>query len=465
MTSTQIQDEAATRLRPGLSGTTLLPGDPGYDDARTLFNSMIDRRPAVIAQCATTEDVARAIEFGRSHGLEIAVRGGGHGVAGRAVASDGLVVDLRRMNTVTVDPAARTARVSGGATMSHLDRATARHGLATTGGRVSTTGVVGLTIGGGSGWLERRFGLACDNMLAAEVVTADGRTVRADERENPDLFWALHGGGGNFGVVTSLTMRLYPLTAVTVALLLWPPDAARDVLTVYRAYMESAPEEVGGAALYLTAPPETFVPDDLVGRQAFTVIAVYAGTGPEADDALAPLTGLDHTGGLLAEMPYADFQCMLDDPPGFRNYWSAEHLATLPDEAIDRFCARAADMVIPSASQHILLPLGGAVSRGDPDHPVPWRSAPWVVHPLGLWEEPADDERAIAWARGTIRDMRPWSTGAVYLNFIGNEGRDRVVAGVGADNHRRLAEVKARYDPDNVFHLNQNIEPAAPATA
>ncbi|MFC5752186.1 FAD-binding oxidoreductase [Actinomadura rugatobispora] len=460
MTSTRIQDEAAARLRPGLSGIALLPDDPGYEDARTIFNSMIDRRPAVIAQCATAGDVARAIEVGRSLGLEIAVRGGGHGVAGKGITDGGLVIDLRRMSTVTVDPAARTARVSGGALMSDLDRATEPHGLATTGGRVSTTGVAGLTLGGGSGWLERLWGLVCDNLLDVELVTADGEIVHAGEEENPDLFWALHGGGGNFGVATALTLRLHPLSKVTVALLLWPPAAARDVLTDYRAFIDSAPDQVGGAAIYLTAPPEPFVPEDLVGRQALAILAVYAGTGPEADDALAPMTGLEYTGGLVAEMPYADFQCMLDDPPGFRNYWSAEHIGALPDEALDRFAARAADMVVPSASQHILLPLGGAVADGGTDYPVPWRSAPWVVHPLGLWENAEDDERAIAWARGTIRDMRPWSIGAVYLNFIGNEGRDRVIAGVGADNHRRLSEVKARYDPENVFHLNQNIEPA-----
>ncbi|GAA2456729.1 FAD-binding oxidoreductase [Actinomadura vinacea] len=454
---TQIRDEAATRLRPRLSGRTLLPDDPGYEEARTLFNSMIDRRPAVIAQCADPTDVARAIEFGRGHDLEIAVRGGGHGVAGKALTEGGLVIDLSRMTTVTVDADARTARVAGGAIMSDLDRATERYGLATTGGRVSTTGVGGFALGGGSGWLERRYGLACDNLLEVELVTAAGETVRANEDDNPDLFWALHGGGGNFGVATSLTFRLHPLSQVTVALLLWPPD--RDVVTAYRDFMESAPDTVGGAAIYLTAPPEPFVPDDLVGRLTLVILIVHAGTGPDADDAIGPMTGLGHTGGLIAEMPYADLQCMLDDPPGFRNYWSAEYVASLPDDAVDRFRARAPDMVVPSASQHILFPLGGAVADTPADYPIPWRTARWAVHPLGLWERPEDDERAIAWARGTLRDMRPWSTGAVYLNFIGNEGRDRVIAGLGTDNYDRLRQVKAQYDPDNIFHLNHNIEP------
>ncbi|MFF5264208.1 FAD-binding oxidoreductase [Actinomadura viridis] len=459
MTSTGAGGAALTELGTGFAGEVIVPDGTAYDEARALFNAMIDRRPAVIAQCAGAGDVVRAIGFARSAGLEIAVRGGGHGVAGAAATDGGLVVDLRRMNAVTVDPVARTARAGGGATMSHLDRATEAFGLATTGGRVSTTGVGGFTLGGGSGWLEREYGLACDNLVEVELVTADGERIRASEEEHPELFWALHGGGGNFGAATSLTFRLYPLAAVTVGILLWPPEAGPEVVRAYRDFMAAAPGEVGGAAIYLTAPPEEFVPEPLVGRLALALVLTYAGTGPEADAAIAPMLTLAHSGGGVLEMPYADLQCMLDDPPGFRNYWSAEYLASLPDEAVDAFCDRAADMVVPSASQHILLPQGGAVANTGTHYPIPWRTAPWAVHPLGLWEATADDERAIAWARDLRADMRPWSAGAVYLNFIGDEGRDRVVAGLGADNYRRLAAVKARYDPDNVFHLNHNIRP------
>ena len=456
----QIDRAALDGLRKGFTGQTIVPGDPAYGEARAIFNAMIDRRPGVIAQCANVNDVVRAVHFGRNLGLEIAVRGGGHGVAGKALTDGGLVIDLRRMNAVSVDPEARTAIVAGGATMSHLDRATGLHGLATTGGRVSTTGVGGFTLGGGGGWLDRKFGLACDNLLSVELVTADGSIVRASDDENPELFWALHGGGGNFGVATSFTFRLHGLPSVTAALLLWRPGAGPDVLRTYRDFMGSAPDEVGGAVVYLTGPAEEFVPEHLVGELALAVVVVYAGPEAEARKAAAAMLALGHEGELIAEMPYAELQCMLDDPPGYRNYWSAEYLDALPDEAIDLFCARANDMVVPSPSQHALFCQGGAVGRGPADYPVPWRHAPWVVHPFGAWQEPADDERGRRWARDIRADLKPWSSGAVYLNFIGDEGEDRVVAGFGRENYARLAKVKAQYDPENVFRLNHNIKPA-----
>lgn len=456
----QIDQAAIAGLRKGFAGQIIVPGDPEYGEARTIFNAMIDRRPGVIAQCANVNDVVRAVDFGRKLGLEIAVRGGGHSVAGKALTDGGLVIDLRRMKAVSVDYTARTATVGGGATMSHLDRATEPHGLATTGGRVSTTGVGGFTLGGGSGWFDRKFGLACDNLLSVELVTADGKIVRASDDENPELFWALHGGGGNFGVATSFTFRLHALPSVTVALLLWRPEAGPDVLRAYRDFIESAPDEVGGGLLYLTGPAEEFVPEHLVGKLALVVLVVYAGPEAEARKVAAPMLALGHEGALIAEMPYADLQCMLDDPPGYRNYWSAEYLDALPDEAVDLFCARADDMIVPSASQHVLFPQGGAVRRGRADYPVPWRHAPWVVHPFGLWQDPADDERGRRWAHDIRAALKPWSSGAVYLNFIGDEGDDRVVAGFGRENYVRLVKVKAQYDPENVFHLNHNIKPA-----
>jgi len=393
--------------------------------------------------------------------LEIAVRGGGHSVAGTSTTDGGLVVDLREMNTVTVDPGARTVRVGGGATMRDLDAATQPYALATTGGRVSTTGVGGFVLGGGSGWLERSFGLACDNLLAADVVTADGSVLRTSPRSEPELFWALHGGGGNFGAVTSLTLRLHPLPALTAALLIWRPESGPEVLRAYRDFMEGAPDEVGGGFIYLTATDEEFVPEELVGRLAFAVLITYTGTQAQARDVISPMLGLEPDGQMVAEMPYAQMQSMLDDPPGYRNYWSAEHLDDFPDEAVDLFCARAEDMIVPSPSQHVLFPQGGAVARNDGEFPVPWRSAPWTVHPFGLWDDPADDARARYWARAMRSDVQPWANGAVYLNFIGQEGEERVIAGFGPENYRRLAKVKARYDPDNVFRLNHNIKPAA----
>jgi len=458
--SEQISQSALADLRRGFAGQLVMPGDPSFDEARTIFNAMVDRRPGIIAQCTSVEDVVSAVHFGRNLGLEIAVRGGGHGVAGRALTEGGLVIDLRHMHAVTVDPGARTATVAGGATMSHLDRATQPFDLATTGGRVSTTGVGGFTLGGGGGWLDRKFGLACDNLLSVELVTADGRVLRASFDEKPELFWALHGGGGNFGVATSFTFRLHELPSVTAVLLLWPPEAGPDVMRAYRDFMESAPDEIGGGLIYLTGPAEPFVPTRLVGKLALAVLVVYAGPEARARKLAAPMLALGHAGEMIAEMPYADFQCMLDDPPGYRNYWSAEYLDSLPDQAVDRFCARAGDMIVPSASQHVLFPQGGAVDRPPADYPVPWRHAPWVAHPFGLWEDPADDARGRQWAHDIRADLKPWSSGAVYLNFIGDEGEDRVVAGFGRDNYARLARIKREYDPENLFRLNHNIKPA-----
>jgi FAD/FMN-containing dehydrogenase len=456
----QINQAALDKLRKDLTGQIIVPEDPAYDEARSIFNAMIDRRPGVITQCANVNDVVRAVQFARNLGLEIAVRGGGHSVAGRSLTEGGLVIDLRRMNAVSVDPQARTATVGGGATMSQLDRGAEPYGLATTGGRVSTTGVGGFILGGGGGWLDRKFGLACDNLLSVELVTASGNVIRASEDENPELFWALHGGGGNFGVATAFTLRLHELSAVTAGLLLWHPEAAPDVLRAYRDFLASAPDEVGGGAFFLTGPAEAFVPTSLVGKLAFAVLVVYAGLEAEARQLAAPMLTLGHEGELIAEMPYAELQCMLDDPPGYRNYWSAEYLDTFPDEAVDLFCARAKDMIVPSASQHVLFPQGGAVGRAPANYPLPWRHAPWIVHPFGLWQDPADDERARRWARDIRADLKPWSSGAVYLNFIGDEGEDRVIAGFGRENYARLTKVKAQYDPENVFRLNHNIKPA-----
>jgi FAD/FMN-containing dehydrogenase len=455
-----------TALRDGLRGTAIVEGDEAYDESRTVFNAMIDRRPAVIVQCEGASDIARALEFARVSGIEVAVRGGGHSVAGMALADGAVVVDLRRMNAVEVDPDAKTAIVGGGATMSHLDRACEPHGLATTGGRVSTTGVGGFTLGGGTGWLDRKFGLACDNLLAAELVTADGRTVRASEDENPDLFWALHGGGGNFGVVTSLTMRLYALPAATLGMLLFPPERGPEVARVYRDVLETGPDELGGGLIYLTGPEgEDFVPENLVNQLTLAIVVAYAGPVDEARQAVAEFVNLGPAGQMIAEMPYADLNSALDDPPGYRNYWSAEHLDSFPDPAVDAFCARASDMIVPSASQHVLFPIGGAGGREPSDYPIPWRRSRWVVHPFGLWTDPADDERGIRWTRDVRADVHQWATGAVYLNFIGDEGTERVVAGLGQDNYDRLATIKAEWDPDNVFHLNHNIAPIHPSPA
>jgi FAD/FMN-containing dehydrogenase len=448
----------------GFGGALIGDGDDGYDEARSIFNAMIDRRPGLIAQCESVSDVKAALAHAHANGLEVAIRSGGHSVAGASSVDGGMVIDMRRMNSVEVDPEAKTATVGGGATWSDFDRATQEHGLATTGGRVSSTGVAGLTLGGGSGWFEREWGLACDNLLEVELVTADGRVVTANERENSELFWALHGGSGNFGIATRLVFRLHPLPASTFALLLWPSEVGPELVRTYRGLVEAgAPTQLGGGVAYLTGPPEPFVPEHLQGERAVGLVGVYAGPEAELRDVLAPIYALEPQGGLTAEMPYAEIQCAIDDPPGFRNYWSASHLTTFPDQALDLFCRQGEDMIVPSPSQHLLLPWGGGVADQATDWPMTHRSAAWVIHPFGLWDDQDDDERGKAWVRRSVAELKPHDVGSAYLNFVADAGEDQVRASYGEENYARLAAVKAEFDPDNVFHRHHAIKPLAPA--
>ncbi|MFG3096664.1 FAD-binding oxidoreductase [Streptomyces sp. NPDC048202] len=459
MASPSKAGAALAALRAELTGEVFVPGDAGYDEARVVFNAMIDRRPAVIAQCADAADVVRTVRFARDLDLPVAVRGGGHSVAGNALGDGAVVVDLRRMRGVEVDPEARTVRVGGGATMSDLDLACAPYGLATTGGRVSTTGVGGFVLGGGTGWLDRAFGLAVDNLRGVELVTADAERVRADPGEHPELFWALHGGGGNFGVATELTLGLHELPEFAVALLLYPPEHGPEVVRAFREAIESGPDRLSGALLYITGPPEEFVPEELVGRRVCGALVTYAGGVAGLRDLIGPLLALPAAGELVAELPYADVQRMIDDPPGLRNYWSAEYLTGLPDDLVDVYCSLGERMPVPTGTQHILFPQGGALAVGPHDYPIPYRDAPWSAHPFAIWEDPADDERAIDWVREVRSEVEPWSTGDVYLNFIGDEGAERVGAGMGVGNMLRLEKVKRAWDPDNVFRFNHNIRP------
>ncbi|GAA3551869.1 FAD-binding oxidoreductase [Streptomyces osmaniensis] len=459
MASPSKAGAALAALREDLVGDVFAPSDTGYDEARAVFNAMIARRPAVIAQCVDEDDVVRAVRFGRDLDLNIAVRGGGHSVAGTAVNDGGLVVDLRHMRAVSIDPAAEAVRVAGGATMSDLDRACQPHALATTGGRASTTGVGGFVLGGGSGWLDRWCGLAVDNLVGVELVTADGERVHASADENPELFWGLHGGGGNFGVATALTLKLHELPEFSIALVLYLPEFGPEVTRTYRELITMAPDEASGGVLYLTGPPEEFVPPHLVGSLLCGALLTYAGPEEDMRKLAEPLLALPHESEIVGAMPYADVQCMLDDPPGMRNYWSAEYLTSAPDAYLDAFCA-GGDALPPTGTIHVLFPQGGAIAAGPHEYPVPYRDAPWAVHPFAIWEDPADDERCMSWVREVRAAARPWSTGAVYLNFIGDEGAERVVAGLGPENTRRLADLKRRYDPDNVFRFNHNIRPA-----
>jgi FAD/FMN-containing dehydrogenase len=459
-----VDEHALQELRQTLKGPLHLEGDAGYDDARALFNAMIDVRPAVIAQCADVADVQAALAFARASGLPLAVRSGGHSVAGMSTVPDGLVIDVRPMNEVTVDAQARVARCGAGATWADVDRATQEHGLATTGGRVSTTGVAGLTLGGGSGWLERKLGLTCDTLVAVELVTAAGEPVRATATEHPDLFWALHGGGGNFGVVTTFEFALAPVgPEVLAGLMLWPEDAGRALLELTREVMADAPDDLATAVVYVTGPPEPFVPEHLQGTRCCALAFLWAGEQDAGQPFADHFRALDPAADLVGPMPYVQFQSLIDDPPGLRNYWTADYLTELTDEAIDTFVAHSSRLPVPSPSQSIMFAWGGAVARvSAADTPLARRDAPWVVHPFAVWEDAADDERFIGWARAMSADFKRFGLGVTYLNFIGDEGADRIRAAFG-DSYERLERVKTTYDPDNVFRRNQNIAPATAA--
>jgi FAD/FMN-containing dehydrogenase len=457
-----IPHDTLDELRFRLGGGLYEPGDEQYEDACTLFNAMIERRPRYVATCSTPNEVVLALDFARELGLDIAVRAGGHSVAGLSLCDGGLVIDVRPMHAIEIDAERRIARVGGGATWAQLDHATQAHGLATTGGRVSTTGVAGLTLGGGSGWLERKHGLACDNLVGAELVTANGEIVRASADENPELLWALRGGGGNFGVVTALELQLHPVgPEILGGLVLYPADRAADVLRLWRDIMRDAPPELSLAYLAITAPEEDEVPAELHGKPAVVVAGMWTGDPVDGERALHELRTFGPPAlDAFEVMGYADFQCSLDDPPGYRNYWTAEYVSDLPEAAIEAIVARSAEKPA-GPSQLFLAAWGGAVAGADPAaSPLTGRDAPFVVHPLALWEDPADDGRAIGWARAYREDMRPYATGASYLNFIGDEGGARVRAAFGEANHARLAKVKAQYDPENVFRGNQNVPPA-----
>jgi FAD/FMN-containing dehydrogenase len=444
-------------LRFRLYGGVHEPGDAFYDDTCTLFNTMIDRRPLLVAECVVVDDVIAALAFARDHDLPIAVRAGGHSVAGLSLCDDGVVLDVRGIADIDVDADRQVVRVGGGAIWADVDRATQVHGLATTGGRVSTTGVAGLTLGGGSGWLERKHGLACDNLVAAELVTWDGRIVRASEEENPELLWALRGGGGSFGVVTALELALHPLgPEVWGGVALFGAARGHEVVRTFRDIMSSAPDQLSLACAFITAPDDDEVPTELRGRPAVAILGMWAGGVADGERALAPIRALGPDADFFGPTDYADFQCSVDDPPGYRNYWTAENVVDLPDEAIDVIVRRATELPA-GPSQLFIVAWGGAVRRFGPDHsPLAGREAHFIVHPLLLWEDPADDERCRTIARAFRSDMRPWSTGATYPNFLGDEGAARMGAAFGT-SAQPLAAIKSAWDPHGVFRTHQTI--------
>lgn len=446
-------------------GKVITPSDAGYDAARTVFNGLIDHKPERIMRCADAQDVATAIRDARAAGRLISVYGGGHGVTGSAVVDGGVCVDLRDIDHVVVDAEARTARVGGGATWGQVDAATQEHGLAVTGGRVSTTGVGGLSLGSGSGWLERAFGFTCDNLLSAEVVTASSEIVTASEDSHPDLFWAIRGGGGNFGVVTEFTFALHPLGPIVLGgMLLYPGFMAKEVLRNWRDFMVAAPPEVGSGVALITAPPEEFVPEAARGMPAVGVILLYAGDPAEGVRVLEPLTSFGPPAvDLVQPMPYTAVQQLLDPPnqKGMHNYWSGDFLTEFPDEAVDAFVDNVQPPVSP-LTQMIIVAGGGAIGEVAEDAMAFGnRDAPFNMHYLSMWPpDPAQDQVNIDKTRQVATALKPWTTGQVYLNFIGDEGITRVESAYGPEKYARMRKIKKVWDPDNVFRHNQNIPPA-----
>ena len=464
MTST-AKFPIATVRRSRFDGQVLYPGTRGYDSARSVWNAMIDHRPKLIVQCASVGDVVTAVRTARVRGLEIGVRCGGHNIAGLAVPDGGLMIDLTTMGRVTVDPVTRRAQVQGGAMLGALDRASQPFGLATTAGNVSHTGVGGLTLGGGMGWLARQYGLACDNVLSCTVVTADGNIVRASADEHPDLFWGLRGGGGNFGVVTEFEFGLHPVgPLLTAGLLLWPRAQSGEVIRFYRDYMASAPDEVGGAVAFLTAPPAPFVPPDLQGQPVIGVVYCYVGPLEAGEEHARALRGFGSPAvDVIGPMPYTALQQMLDPgfPRGIREYFKVDSLRSLPDGSIDTLVAVAEELPAPFG-QLILCPLGGAVSRSaTADIALSVVDAPWLYFCLSMWMDPAEDERNTAWARRLAASMRDIGVGAAVANFVAEDEAGRLRASYGEEKYARLAELKRRWDPDNLFRLNQNISAQA----
>ncbi|WP_208277344.1 FAD-binding oxidoreductase [Massilia oculi] len=455
-------------LRGLLRGEILQANDAGYDEARAVWNAMIDRRPAIIVRCAGTADVRASLAYARNHQLRLAVRGGGHNIAGSALCDDGLVIDLSRMKSVQVDPERRRAWVEGGATLRDFDHEAQAYGLATPLGINSTTGVAGLTLGGGFGWLSRTLGLAADNLLSAEMVTADAGRLQVSATEHPDLFWAIRGGGGNFGVVTRFEFALHPVgPQITAGLIVYPFDQARSVLQQYRDAVASMTPDLTVWAVLRKAPPLPFLAPQVHGQDVL-VLPVFSPSPSDAvDAAIERMAKLGEPLGMhVGPMPYAAWQQIFDPmlTPGARNYWKSHNFAQLSDGAIDVVMRYAGNL--PTSQCEIFLGLLGGQAGAPPPQATayPHRDALYVMNVHTRWKDPADDERCVAWARDFFADATPYASGGVYVNFMPQDEGERTSDAYGA-SYARLAQIKATYDPDNLFRTNQNIRPASAAAA
>ena len=451
-----IPEAALEEFKSGLGGQIILPGDEGYDEARTVHNAMIDKRPGLIVRCAGVSDVIGSVNFARDNSLLVSVRGGGHNIAGKSVCDGGIVIDLSRMKGIRVDAAGRTARAEGGVTWGEFDRETQTFGLATTGGVVTTTGIAGLTLGGGLGWLVRKHGLACDNLSSFDVVTADGRFLTASATENADLFWGTRGGGGNFGIVTSFEYRLHPVgPTVLGGMVIHPIEKAKEVLKFYRAFTSEAPDELTTQLGLLTSPD---------GNPIIAIPLCYSGPIEAGEQVIRPLREFGPpVADLIQPMPYRQVQAMFDPgfQPGFHNYWKSNFMKEISDGAIDTIVAHVA--TVPSPHTFTLIEnFGGAVARvGAEDTAFNHRDSRYNFGILSIWSDPADSQRNVEWTRNFLDAMQPFCTDEVYVNYTSDdETEDRIKAAYGgAAKYGRLAALKNKYDPTNLFRLNQNIKP------
>ncbi len=449
-------------LKASVRGEVLVTGNEGYDQARRVWNGMIDRHPAIIVRCGGASDVIKAVIFARNQGLVVSVKGGGHNVAGNAVCDGGMMVDLSKMRSVRVDPVGRTARVEPGVTWREFDLEAQAFGLATTGGLVSPTGVAGFTLGGGIGWLVRKYGLAMDNLLSVDLVTAEGGLVTASMNENPDLFWGVRGGGGNFGIVVSFEFQLHQVGPIVLGgLVMHKANDADELLRFHRDFVKGIPDELTTLVVFLTAPPLPFLPKEVVGTHVVAIAACYSGPLDEGERVLAPLKKFGRpVADLIGPMPYVVLQSLFDEsaPSGIQNYWKSAYLTGLDDGAIETILEYGGRIASPLSAIHIHH-LGGAIRRiGDDATAFGNRDASFVLNMVSAWHDPKDNDKNIKWTRDFFEAMQKFTTGA-YVNFLGEEGDERVRSAYGVEKYRKLAVLKRKYDPTNFFHLNQNIKP------
>jgi len=458
-----ISTDEVNALRSDLRGEILLPTDKDYDQMRKVWNGMIDRHPALIVRCLGASDIMKSVKFALDHGLTVSVRGGGHNVAGNAVCDGGLMIDLSKMKSVRADPVNMRADAEPGATWRQLDLETQVHGLALTGGLVSTTGIAGFTLGGGIGWLVRKYGLALDNLVSVDLVTAEGKLVKASMAENTDLFWGIRGGGGNFGIVTSFEFELHPVGPIILGgLIAFRAEDGRELLKFYRNYVKDAPDELTTLVVYLTAPPLPFLPKEVIGTHLIAIALCYCGKLEDGQKLLAPLRNFGSpVADVIQPMPYTVLQSLLDEaaPAGLQDYWKSIYLSGLDDESIETILRYGKSISSPLSAIHIHQ-LGGAMRRiGDDATAFGHRDAPFALNIVSCWQNPSENEIHMKWTRDFFAAMQKFAAG-VYVNFMGEEDAGRVKEAYEKEKYQKLVMLKDKYDPTNFFRMNQNILPS-----